>query len=203
MSAKGDHWEGSAELETQRASLYGLLARLLAAPPDLEFLENLRQLTGDNTPLGQALSDLARAARIDPEELEDEYTKLFYGMGQGGEILPYASYYLTGSLHDRPLADLRGDMERLGIARGNVNEEPEDHIAVLMEMMHGLIMGRFGIGPADLAEQTKFFNAHIATWAEDCFMDLEAADSAVFFVAVARLGRVFLEVEGNAFQMAA
>ncbi len=203
MSATGDHWDGLAEIEMQRATLYGLLARLLAAPPDADFLQNLKALKGDDTPLGRALSELARAAGISADELEDEYTKLFYGMGQGGEILPYASYYLTGSLHDRPLADLRRDMDRLGIARGNVNEEPEDHAATLMEMMHGLIVGRFGIGAADLGEQTKFFNAHVATWADDFFTDLEAAASAVFFVAVAKLGRVFLEIEGNAFQMAA
>jgi TorA maturation chaperone TorD len=175
----------------------------LTAPPDGEFLENLQNLEGDGTPLGKALSALAEAAKIAPEDLEEEFTKLFYGMGQGGEILPYASYYLTGSLHDRPLAELRRDMDRLGIARGNVNNEPEDHAATLMEMMHGLIVGQFGIGAADLAQQTDFFNAHLAPWAGDFFMDLEAASSAVFFVAVARLGRLFLEVEGDAFQIAA
>ncbi len=203
MSAIGDQWDGSAELEAQRAALYALLARLLAAPPDSEFLENLQNLEGDETPLGTALSELATAARIGPDELSDEFTKLFYGMGQGGEILPYASYYLTGSLHDRPLAELRRDMDRLGIARGNVNNEPEDHAAALMEMMHGLILGRFGIGAADLSQQTDFFNAHVATWAGDFFVDLEASPAAVFFVAVAKLGRLFLEVEGDAFQMAA
>ena len=203
MSANGDHWEDLAEVEAQRAALYALLARLLAAPPEADFLENLQQLQGDETPLGVALSALAQAAKLAPADVEEELTKLFYGMGQGGEILPYASYYLTGSLHARPLAELRRDMERLGIARGNVNDEPEDHAAALMEMMHGLIAGRFGGGVADLPEQTRFFNAHVAPWAGDFFMDLEAASSAVFFIAVAKLGRVFLEIEGNAFQMAA
>jgi TorA maturation chaperone TorD len=203
MSANGGHWDGVAEIEAQRAALYALLARVLAAPPDPEFLANLTQLEGDDTPLGAALSKLAEAAGISHDDLAEEYTKLFYGMGQGGEVLPYASYYLTGSLHDRPLADLRGDMARLGIARGNVNNEPEDHIAFLLEMMHGLIVGSFGVGATDLAEQNGFFKAHVATWANDFFMDLEAAEAAVFFVAVANVGRVFLEVESSAFQMAA
>ncbi|MBC8239943.1 MAG: molecular chaperone TorD family protein [Alphaproteobacteria bacterium] len=203
MSANGDHRDAVAEIEARRAALYALLGRLLALPPDPECLDKLQQLQGDDTPLGMALSDLALAANIEMNTLEDEYTKLFYGMGQGGEILPYASYYLTGSLHDHPLAELRRDMDRLGIACGNVNDEPEDHIAALLEMMHGLIVGNFGIGVTDLSEQTRFFEAHLATWAGDLFMDLEAAESAVFFVAVARLGRIFLEVEGSAFRMAA
>ena len=203
MTANGDHWDGVAEIEAQRAALYALLARALTAPPDADFLNDLKRLEGDGTPLGMALSDLAAASETKAGDLEEEYTKLFFGMGQGGEVLPYASYYLTGSLHDRPLADLRGDMARLGIARGNVNDEPEDHIASLLEMMHGLIVGSFGIGPAGLSEQTAFFNAHVAPWAHGFLMDLEAADAAVFFVAVAKLGRVFLEVESNAFQMAA
>ena len=197
MTANGDHWDGVAEMEAQRAAFYGLLARILTAPPDSDYLNDLKRLQGDGTALGMALSGLAAAAEIKAHDLEDEYSKLFYGMGQGGEVLPYASYYLTGSLHDRPLADLRGDMARLGIAHGNVNDEPEDHIASLLEMMHGLIAGNFGSGPAGL------FKAHVATWADDFFMDLEAAEAAVFFAAVARLGRVFLEVESNAFQMAA
>jgi TorA maturation chaperone TorD len=190
-------------MEAQRAAFYALLGRILTAPPDAEFLQNLSGLEGDDTPLGKALSELAVAAQITEDAAEEEFTKLFYGMGQGGEVLPYASYYLTGNLHDRPLADLREDMARLGIARGNANEEPEDHIAFLFEMMHGLITGGFGAGAADLAEQTGFFNRHIATWAGEFFNDLEAAESAAFFAAVARLGRIFLEVEGDAFQMAA
>jgi len=194
---------GLAELETLRAAVYALLAKALAAPPDKRFLAQLQQLKGDDTPLGLGLSGLANASRMSLVDIEDEYSRLFYGMGQGGEVLPYASYYLTGSLHDRPLADLRADMENLGIAHAKVNGEPEDHIGFLLEMMHGLIVGSFGVGKVDLAGQIQFFKAHIAPWAGDFFRDLEAADSAVFFASVAALGLVFFEIEGDAFEMAA
>jgi TorA maturation chaperone TorD len=34
-----------------------------------------------------------------------------------GELLPFASYYLTGFLNEKPLARLRADMQALGIER--------------------------------------------------------------------------------------
>ena len=191
------------EFEQLRAAFYALLSRALMAPPTPDFIEDLRQLQGDTSPLGQALRDWAVAASGDIDDLEDEYTKLFYGMGQGGEVLPYASYYLTGMLMDRPLAELRTDMARLGIAHGGINSEPEDHIALLLEMMQGLIVGRFGAGPLSLADQRQFFHKHLVPWASDFFEDLEAADSARFYAVVARVGRAFLQVEEDAFQMAA
>jgi len=49
--------------------------------------------------LGEAALD-ADVARI-----EREYFDLFIGLGRG-ELLPYASYYLTGFLNERPLSRL-------------------------------------------------------------------------------------------------
>ena len=74
----------------------------------------------------------------------------------GGELTPYASYYLTGLLYDKPLAELRRDMENLGIAPDDDNKEPEDHIASLCEIMHGLILGSFGVS-VSLRDQKNFF----------------------------------------------
>ncbi|MFC7692737.1 molecular chaperone TorD family protein [Paeniroseomonas aquatica] len=45
-----------------------------------------------------------------------------------GEVLAYASYYLTGFLHERPLAELRGTLARLGIVRAEGMAEPEDQL---------------------------------------------------------------------------
>ena len=193
-----------AEEDRMRAGLYAFLVRALAAPAEQDFLNIIKTLQRDDTELGQALgawAGAARGARLD--DLEAEYSKLFYGMGSGGEILPYASYYLNGTLNDRPLALLRGDMERLGIAHGNLNKEPEDHIAFVMEMMHGLIIGAYGDGAAPMDEQIRFFDAHLAPWAEDCFEDLAAAESADFYARVASVGRAFMRIEARAFEMAA
>lgn len=192
------------EADLARAGFYALLARLLAEPPGGDLLQQVRAIDADDSTLGQELGRLARLARAtDQEAAAGEYTLLFYGKGDGGEVLPYASYYRTGILNDKPLADLRGDMKELGIARGDLNKEPEDHIAFMLEMMHGLITGAFGAGPVDLDRQTKFFHDHLAPWAIDFFEDLEAAKSATFYAAVAGLGRVFLSIEQDAFQMAA
>ncbi len=192
-----------------RAGLYGLLSRAISAAPDQEFLNDLKQLDGNDTALGAALLSLrAAASTMERQSVEDEYSALFFGMGQGGEVLPYASYYLTGNLHDRPLADLRGDMSELGIAHAKLNNEPEDHIGYLFEIMHGLITGTLGgevldSGPADLTTQMVFFDAHIKPWAEDFFADLEAAQSAAFYVAVSAVAKALLVIEREAFQMAA
>ncbi len=187
-----------------RAGYYARIARALVQPPDDEFLTTLASLPGDDTPFGQALTELADKARaMPPQAVEDEFTLLFYGQGQGGEVLPYRSYYLTGNLHDRPLAALRGDMQRLGIGHGGRNGEPEDHVAYLLEMMHGLIIGSFDAGTVGIDGQRSFFNAHIADWAGDFFTDLEAAGSSDFYTALARLASAFIDIETGAFELAA
>jgi len=187
--------------EILRAQGYGLLANLLARPPEAEMLHALATVEGDDSPLGAAFSALAAAARAtDADAVAAEYGTLFIGV-TGGELSPYGSYYLTGFLNEKPLAELRGDMARLGIARDDSVKEPEDHIASLCEMMAGLIAGAFG-APAALAEQRAFHDRHIAPWAPRFFADLEASSSAGFYRAVGTLGRRFLEIESQAFALA-
>jgi TorA maturation chaperone TorD len=139
------------------------------------------------------------AARMTPAAAKAEYGALFIGMARG-ELLPYASYYLTGFLNEKPLALLRQDMARLGIARAENVKEPEDHIAAICEMMAGLIEGSFG-APADLETQRAFFDRHLACWAETFFTDLEAARAAVLYAPVGTVGRAFIEIERTAFEM--
>lgn len=190
------------EEDLLRAQLYGLLARLLARTPDREALDIVSGIDGDDTPLGEALSALGAAARaVAPGALEDEYNRLFVGLTRG-ELVPYTSFYLTGFLHEKPLADLRSHLGRLGIAHSENQTEPEDHIAALCEVMHGLATGVFG-KPASLAEQRAFFDAHIAPWAAKFFEDLEATAETAFYVSIGKVGQLFMAVEAEAFQMAA
>jgi len=193
---------GIVEEDAARAHVYVLLGRLLLAAPSAPVAERLRGLAGDAGEVGEALGALGAAARAATvESAVAEYEALFIGLARG-ELVPYASYYLTGFLHEKPLARLRGDMARLGIARVESASEPEDHAGALCEMMAGLIVGAFG-APADLAEQKRFFAAHLGTWAPRFFEDLEAAGAADFYRSVGRLGRTFLDVETRAFAMAA
>ncbi len=193
---------GIAEEDTLRAGLYGLLGWLLRAPLSRDDLERAAALEGDDSDLGEALKALAAAARAaQPEAVEDEYHTLFVGVSEG-ELTPYASYYLTGFTYEKPLAKLRIEMEKLGISKSDDISETEDHIAALCEMMAGLITGAFG-APADLATQQRFFDAHMAPWAGKFFEDLEVAASAALYMPVGTIGKLFMGIETQAFQMAA
>lgn len=182
-----------------RADLYALLSSLLLEIPTEDVLKKLSQLEGGESDIGSAISALARVARsVDAGSVEREYNVIFIGVGRG-DILPYASYYLTGFLHEKPLADLRATMRRLGLKRSEGVVEPEDHLGTLCEMMAGLITGAFG-EPASLATQKEFFNAHIAPWAAHCFSDLEKAENAVLYAPVGSLGRALMDIENEAFR---
>jgi TorA maturation chaperone TorD len=190
------------EEERHRAQLYLLLSRLLGAPMDNDLLQLIKGLESDATPIGVAvgeLKDLLKNSSL--ENAIDEYEELFIGVTQG-ELIPFKSYYLTGFLHEKPLAELREHMNELGIAKSNDVGEPEDHIAFVLEMMQGLIVGLFG-KPSTIPEQNRFFENHIACWAPKFFEDLEAAEAAHIFVPIGRIGKLFMEVEGEAFLIAA
>ncbi len=204
-----------SEVDLQRAHLYGLLARVLGEPMSDETLEIVRALedektgtdtgtdTGTGTELGKALKALGAMATRTPRTVAvEEYSALFYGMGAGGEMHPYASQYLTGFVYEKPLAKLRHDMDAIGVAASGTSSEPEDHIAYICEIMHGLITGKFG-EPAILEAQQKFFETHLAPWAGQFFTDLEGAESAALYMPVGTIGRLFLVIEADAFEMAA
>jgi TorA maturation chaperone TorD len=184
-------------VDAERARLFALLGRLLGAAPDAALLARLRLLRGDASELGAAYAALSEAAQVTPEAAEREFFDLFIGVGRG-ELLPYASYYLTGFLHERPLADLRGDLARLGVERAPGIPEPEDHIAFVCETYAGLIAGAFAAPPAEAA---PFFARHILPWAARMFADLERAQAAGFYRAVGRLGRVAVEIETAASEL--
>ena len=189
-----------AEEDRLRADLYDFLAALLAAPPDLRLLRKCAGLTGDDSPLGRGIATLSKLAQVAvPSSVEREFNDLFIGLGRG-ELLPYASFYLTGFLNEKPLAALRRDMAAASLARADNVFEPEDNIASLMEMMAGLIEGRFG-PPAPVARQREFFNRHIAPWAGHFFADLEGAKGSVFYAPVGAIGRAFMAIEKEAFRL--
>ena len=188
------------EVDAARAAEYRLLAGLLSRAPDKEFLGRLATLRADASPLGLAHAALAEAAaRTNADRVQREYFDLLIGLGRG-ELLPYGSYYLTGFLHERPLARLREDLKALGIERAEGNIEPEDHAAILCEIMAGLIDGRLG-GSAE-ADQ-RLFERHIKAWMGRFFSDLERAETADLYARVGTVGRVFMDIEIEAFALAA
>lgn len=186
------------EIDAARAQEYALLSALLARAPDLALLKRLSRLQGDATPLGLAHIALAQAAgETTVEKVEREYFDLFIGIGRG-ELMPYGSYYLTGFLNERPLARLREDLIRLGIERSEGNVEPEDHAATLCEIMAGLAGARFG---APAGSDQQIFEKHFAPWMGRFFADLEHAEAARFYRTVGTIGRLFMDIETEAFAL--
>jgi TorA maturation chaperone TorD len=189
---------GVDETDLARAQEYALLAALLARAPDAEFLQRLVKLRGDPTPLGMAHVALAEAAAsIGASRIEREFFNLFIGIGRG-ELMPYGSYYIAGFLHERPLARLREDLAALGIERAEGQYESEDHAAILCEIMSGIAGGQFQV-PAGADRQ--LFEKHLAPWLGRFFADLERAETADFYRRVGTLGRVFIEIESEAFAL--
>jgi TorA maturation chaperone TorD len=188
------------ETDAARAYEYALLATLLSRAPDQALLARIARLPGDTSPLGIAHAAIADAARsADTADVEREYFALFVGLGRG-ELLPYGSYYLSGFLHDRPLARLRADLATLSLARAASQAEPEDHAAILCEVMAGVVSGQF---PAPPGSDRLLFERHLAPWIGRFFADLERANSADFYRTVGALGGMFIDIETEAFALPA
>jgi TorA maturation chaperone TorD len=186
------------EIESARAREYSLLAVLLAKAPDSDLLGRLALLQADDTRLGSAHAAMAEAAAIACQKrVEHEFFDLFIGVGRG-ELLPYGSYYLSRALSGRPLARLRADLARLGIARVQAGE-PEDHAAMLCAIMASLIDGRFA---TPVGADRDMFESHLAPWLGRFFADLEHAQAAQFYRYVGTVGRCFVSIESEAFRLA-
>ena len=194
---------GEAE-ERSRADLYGLLARLWLGPPDDEFLRRLQTVSTEPAEPGglleagwRALVAAMRAASAEAAAVE--YDGLFQGVGKP-EVFLYGSYYLAGSLNERPLALLRAELRGLGLARDAARAETEDHVAFLFEVMHFLIVGD---DPAvcNLERQCLFFRAHLQPWIDALCDAVEAKPQAAVWRAVAGLTRSFMHVETQGFDL--
>lgn len=186
--------EENDPLDRARGEEYALLATLLGGAPDAVLLKRIASLRGDATPLGRAHVALAEAADASSADLAArEYFDLFIGVGRG-KLLPYGSYYLSGFLNERPLARLRDDLRVLGIERVTGECEPEDHAAILCEIMAGLSHGEF---TASSEQQRQFFARHLAPWIGRFFSDLQSVERATFYRRVGTLGSIFIEIESE------
>jgi TorA maturation chaperone TorD len=194
---------GDAE-ELARAELYGLLARLWLAPPDLELLEQFRVAVTQPPERGGHLEEpwealVAAMRATTPEAAGAEHDALFQAIGKP-EVFAYGSYYLSGSLNEQPLATLRADLAQLGLTREPGTLETEDHVAYVFEVMRYLIAGD-DAALCNLEQQRRFFRAHVQTWIEALCDAVEAHPRADTWRAVARMTRAFVQVEALAFDM--
>lgn len=186
-----------SENDQLRADIYQLLAALLRRQPSTELLQFLAGLeidVDDDSDMTKAWVGLKLAAeQFSSEQLEDEYFNIFLGVGSG-EILPYGSWFMTGSLMDKPLALLRNDLMQLGFEREEDVKEPEDHVAALCEVMGTLILEAPGY------RQLAFYQRHMGSWIARFCEDLAKAPSAGFYATVAQLAKAFFIIEANEFE---
>ena len=117
------------------------------------------------------------------QAVEREYFDLFIGLGRG-ELLPYGSYYLTGFLHERPLARLREDSARS--ASSAPRATPSRRIT-RRSCARSCPASRTARFPAPAGTDQQIFEKHMAPWIGRFFADLERA-----------AGRGFLPARRNA-----
>ena len=176
--------------QTLRTEIYLVLSALFRSAPSEEMIEFLTSLEVEpsESAMQKAWIALQQAAKdSDREALEDEYQDLFIGIGRG-EVMPFGSWHRTGAMMEKPLAEIRRDLELLGFERDENVKEPEDHIAALCEVMSMLTDEE-----EDL--QQAVFNKHIAPWFSSFTQQLENAESANFYKPAAQLCEAFLTLE--------
>jgi TorA maturation chaperone TorD len=205
-----------------RANFYALLARLFYAPPDARLLHSIatsddadeapsetggvsstaesgeltesRETTGS---LDLAWQDLVTAAaRADEGEVADEFETLFGGSGRS-EVSLYVGAYTARSSVDTKLVALREFLAAHGIQRQAAVHEPEDHVAMLFEVMRYLICEQ----PGDIEEQKSFFDRFVWSGGTALCDAINAHEGAQYFVHVAGFAKSFLLVEHDAFEM--
>jgi TorA maturation chaperone TorD len=192
--------------ETARAEVYGVLAALFYAPPSPELMAQLRVAVTEAPAAGGFLEEpwrqLVGAAReLSDPEVADEYDALFGGVGKP-DVMLFGSYYLSGFLNEKPLAQLRGDLAALGLSREDGVNETEDHFACVCEVMRYLIAGD-DVEVANLTQQQKFFSTHLQPWGLSLCDAIEQHPQARFYAALAGFVRAFLSVEAQGFDMLA
>jgi TorA maturation chaperone TorD len=133
------------------------------------------------------------------EVVRDEYTRLFIGPGVP-PLHPYESYYLTGRVLERPLAEVRSHLERIGLTKEADYAEPEDFLAFELEVMRRLLARQAAAADAGeearwLSAQAGFLEDHLLVWGPAAARDLAAAAGARFYRGVGLVLEAFLELE--------
>jgi TorA maturation chaperone TorD len=194
---------GDAE-EIARADLYGVLSQLWSAPPAQALMQQLQAApvapgAGEAT-LAEPWRNLVQAMKATTASAAaEEYDTLFQGVGKP-EVFLYGSYYLTGFLNERPLVQLRHDLQALGLARDETRGETEDHVSFVLEVMRYLIAGD-DVAVCNLERQRLFFRAHVQTWVESLCEAVAAHPRAHVYREIAALTRTFVQVETQGFDM--
>lgn len=191
-----------------RARWYRFFSRVFADPPDAALLELLAgqadaPVPSDNDSASQALDQAWRAlARASigaaPDRVAEEFDSLFLGVGKA-PVAVHASWYLSGFLNERPLAELRALLDDIGLRRREDSSRTEDHIASLCEIMAVLIESGSGAGEGPLDLQRRVFEHYLAPCYESFTRAVDANSLASWYAPASAVLNVFLDIERQAF----
>jgi TorA maturation chaperone TorD len=184
--------------ELARAEVYGLLASLFHAAPTPALYAQLQVAVTEAPSAGAFLETswsglVAASRRLSLQQVGDEYVALFGGVGKP-EVFLYGSWFIAGTLNEKPLVELRDALAAIGLERPLGVLETEDHIASLCEVMRYLIAGD-DVAVSNLGTQQRFFNAHLRPWVERLCETIVAHPKADFYRALAEFTRDFFAVE--------
>jgi len=192
-----------ADEERGRANCYALIGRLFYDAPDASLLAEvgaggaITTEPGRETDLTRSWSALQGACRnAFPALVKQEYDDLFISVGRAPVSL-YTSYYLRDISGAQHLVKLRQRLDQLGLARRATAFEAEDHVSGLCDVMRFLIEQN-----QSLFDQRRFFEEFVYPGVGPLCIAVETAVSANLYKNVALFGRVFLDVENAAFEMA-
>ncbi len=187
-----------------RAALYGVLSHLFFCAPSPVFLQQIAgscdAVADDASPLSAAWRDLCDVAgRADATAVRSEFDTVFVSTGKPPVSL-YASSYMAGRLRGQLLAELRGELARMGYARAEESTEYEDHLSALCDVMRGLIVDE--AAPADaFAAQQVFFRDYLAPWFNKVCAAIDGCEQATFYRPAAAFAHAFFVNESEYFEL--
>ena len=201
-----EHPRSIAEEDQARADFYALLANLFYRAPDERLLQAILiapepTAAASDHALVEAWAALAAASGVvTPDALSEEFEMLFIGVGRASVML-YGSYYQAGFLNEKPLAELRTDLARMGFSRDGAVPETEDHIAAICDVMRAMILGDVANASATLDEQRQFFLKHLQPWVIACCDATINNENSNYYKRVAAFAKAFFVIEIEAFGM--
>lgn len=204
-------------LET-RKNFYGFLYRMYIEEPAREFAEDLvngkfhfQELASldVNAELSEGFRLLNefieknKGKDVDAlhEELRDEYTLLFIGLGRL-PVEPYEAWWVTGHRLGEQLVKVMEDYRKGGIVISKEYREPDDYIGLELKFMHHLCEEELA---ADTQERLKeclqlqrgFLDDHILKWVPNFCDALYDYKGSAFYKGIAKLTKGFIMLEND------
>ena len=207
---------GDRDLLDFRQEYYRFFVLLFSNEPSADQLKGLSNGIANrieaahnlNPLLAQGWEEFERYLNAAPddqlvESVQDEYTRLFVGP-HALEVNPYESFYFTGRLMDRPLANVRSFLKSVGLEKRPGYAEPDDFLAFELDVMRWLAGKQASSADPEtesewLEQQAQFLKQHLLIWGPACARDIENARGAAFYRAAAILLRGFLDMERTLF----